>query len=189
MKRGKMGVLKHKSSSKTNLMIILVLLAPILFAINSYQVNACSFACTFCLCLCCGPPNDYAPKGSFDADCNNIAGWACDEDKYGDSLNVRFSVYENTGGSGGGGNSFVSGTPVMLADGSSKAIEEIIIGDEVRSFNPETSAFAIGKVTFTLKRDVQESYVIGFDDGSSVGVTGTHPFYVKTAAAGVPTIT
>ena len=92
------------------------------------------------------------------------------------------------GAGGGGGNSFVSGTPVLLADGSSKPIEEISIGDKVRSFDPETSRFATGNVTSILTRDVQESYIIDFDDGSSVGVTGTHPFYVKTAAFGVPTV-
>ena len=92
------------------------------------------------------------------------------------------------GGGGGGGNSFVSGTPILLVDGSSKPIEEIKIGDKVRSFDPETGTFSIGNVTSILTRDVQESYILDFDDGSSVGVTGTHPFYVKTAASGVPTI-
>jgi len=92
-----MGASKYKSNSKANLMIILVLLAPTLFVINSYQVNACSFACSLCLCLCCGTPNDHAPKGSWDADCTHISGWTCDEDKYSNSLNVQFYASESPG--------------------------------------------------------------------------------------------
>jgi len=93
------------------------------------------------------------------------------------------------GGTGGtGGSSFVSGTPVMLADGGSKPIEEISVGDRVRSFDPETGTFSVGVVTYVLTRDIQEVYAVGFGDGSNLEVTDRHPFYVRTVAPGVPAI-
>ena len=104
-----------------------------------------------------------------------------------DSGEVCYGDCGGTGGGGDGGNSFVAGTPVMLSDETSKPIEQIKTGDKVRSFSPETGEFSTGAVTWILTRNVNEVYHIEFDDESSVEATGTHPFYVKTAAPGVPT--
>ncbi len=70
-------------------MLISVILFTAIFAINSYEVNACW--CSW-ICAC----NDYPPKGSLDtANCNNIGGWACDQDKYITSLTVQFTAAQN----------------------------------------------------------------------------------------------
>jgi hypothetical protein len=67
---------------------------------------------------------------------------------------------------------FVAGTLVTLSDGTRKPIEQLQIGDEVRSYNIERREFVAGKVSKIMNRDVTEYLNI---DG--ILVTEEHPFW------------
>jgi hypothetical protein len=67
---------------------------------------------------------------------------------------------------------FVAGTLVTLSDGTRKPIEQLQIGDEVRSYNIERREFVAGKVSKVMSRDVSEYLNI---DG--ILVTEEHTFY------------
>jgi hypothetical protein len=67
---------------------------------------------------------------------------------------------------------FVAGTLVTLSDGTRKPIEQLQIGDEVRSYNIERREFVAGRVSKVMSRDASEYLNI---DG--VLVTEEHPFW------------
>src|SRR5690606_10982487 len=69
-------------------------------------------------------------------------------------------------------NSFLPGTPVLLADGTTTPIEDITPGDEVWAFDPRTGEEGPRKVTDTTTGDGPKTLVdITTTDGS--GTTGT----------------
>ncbi|MGW0520430.1 polymorphic toxin-type HINT domain-containing protein [Crossiella sp. NPDC003009] len=82
--------------------------------------------------------------------------------------------------------SFVPGTRVLLADGSSKPIEEIRIGDRVRAADPETgesgARAVVGTVTSeSVKRLVTITVDTDGDRGEATGsvvATDNHPFWL-----------
>ncbi|MGO1055272.1 polymorphic toxin-type HINT domain-containing protein [Crossiella sp. CA198] len=82
--------------------------------------------------------------------------------------------------------SFVPGTRVLLADGSSKPIEEIRIGDRVQAADPETgesgTRAVVGTVTTeSVKRLVTVTVDTDGDRGEATGsvvATDNHPFWV-----------
>ena len=79
---------------------------------------------------------------------------------------------------GGGGSSlcFVAGTKVAMADGTEKNIEEIEIGDEVKSWNAVTNEFESNKVT-KLISPVHDDMVVLKWEHTSVKSTFDHPFW------------
>ncbi|GAA1089348.1 polymorphic toxin-type HINT domain-containing protein [Nocardiopsis composta] len=84
-------------------------------------------------------------------------------------------------------NSFLPGTPVLLADGTTTPIEDITPGDEVWAFDPRTGEEGPRKVTDTITGDGPKTLVdITTTDGS--GTTGTitatdeHPFWAPEPA-------
>ncbi|MBB2947666.1 RHS repeat-associated protein [Actinoplanes lutulentus] len=100
-----------------------------------------------------------------------------------------------TSGDGGGGksgdgagdaggpsclnNSFVPGTKVLLADGSTKAIEDVEPGDEVKVTDPETGETRIEQVTATITGSgVKHLVEITLDSDEKVTATDGHPFWV-----------
>ncbi|MGA5424461.1 polymorphic toxin-type HINT domain-containing protein [Streptomyces lavendulocolor] len=84
------------------------------------------------------------------------------------------------------GNSFPSGTKILMADGTSKAIEDIEAGEKVLSTDPETSKTVSADVTAEIdgtgvKDLVRLTLQVKQDDGvKSVQVVATagHPFWV-----------
>ncbi|SCL30352.1 intein C-terminal splicing region/RHS repeat-associated core domain-containing protein [Micromonospora nigra] len=92
---------------------------------------------------------------------------------------------------GGGGscpvpNSFVPGTRVLMADGSTKPIEDVETGDRVVVTNPETGRTEVDTVTATITGDgVKQLVKVSIDtDGDNgdataeVTATDGHPFWV-----------
>ncbi|MCM2578995.1 polymorphic toxin-type HINT domain-containing protein, partial [Streptomyces meridianus] len=83
-------------------------------------------------------------------------------------------------------NSFVPGTRVLMADGSTKAIEDVDIGDKVLATDPETGETKVETVTAEIKgkgakKLVKVTIDIDGDKGSktaSVTATDGHPFWV-----------
>jgi hypothetical protein len=84
------------------------------------------------------------------------------------------------GGSGGGG-CFVAGTPVQMADGTTKAIEQIQPGDMVMSRNPATGETAARQVVRTFVHQHPGTLVLHLASGEAIETTVEHPFWVAGA--------
>ncbi|MFF9449772.1 DddA-like double-stranded DNA deaminase toxin, partial [Streptomyces althioticus] len=93
------------------------------------------------------------------------------------------------GGDGGScpvGNSFVPGTKVLMADGTTKPIEEVKAGDKVVATDPETGETRIETVTAEIKGEGLKhlvKVVIDTDgdkgeETAEVTATDGHPFWV-----------
>ncbi|MFJ3924152.1 polymorphic toxin-type HINT domain-containing protein [Streptomyces sp. NPDC090022] len=83
-------------------------------------------------------------------------------------------------------NSFVPGTHVLLADGTSKPIEELEPGDDVVATDPETGETAVKDVTATITGQGEKDLIdvtidLDSDAGTAtatVTATNGHPFWV-----------
>ncbi|MEU4561953.1 polymorphic toxin-type HINT domain-containing protein [Actinoplanes sp. NPDC023936] len=79
-------------------------------------------------------------------------------------------------------NSFVAGTPVLLADGTSKAIENVRVGDRVLSTDPGTGVTdaqtVTDLITGTGTKNLVELTVDTGDSTATVTATDDHPFWV-----------
>jgi RHS repeat-associated protein len=79
--------------------------------------------------------------------------------------------------------SFVAGTRVLLADGSSKPIEEVEPGDEVlagvgkRAVGPTVDGARGRLVTHTIRTDDDKAYVDITVEGDTITATSHHPFW------------
>ncbi|MFD9410177.1 ricin-type beta-trefoil lectin domain protein [Streptomyces sp. NPDC059989] len=84
-------------------------------------------------------------------------------------------------------NSFTAGTDVLLADGSSKPIEELGTGDEVLATDPETGETGAKDVTATIYTEDDKKYVdvsIQTDEGvKTITTTDHHPFWSESDQA------
>ena len=89
----------------------------------------------------------------------------------GDYTQTKYSVRDELQG---GGVCFVKGTKISMADDSEKNIEEISIGDEVKSWNEVTDRYENNFVTKTYKHKVNESLLML---NNLIKTTTNHPFY------------
>ncbi|MFB7264845.1 ricin-type beta-trefoil lectin domain protein [Streptomyces nojiriensis] len=84
-------------------------------------------------------------------------------------------------------NSFVAGTKVLLADGTSRRIEDLGEGDEVLATNPETGETSGKAVTATIFTEDDKTYVdlsVQTPDGvETITATGHHPFWSESDQA------
>ncbi|MFJ9585525.1 ricin-type beta-trefoil lectin domain protein [Streptomyces acidicola] len=101
---------------------------------------------------------------------------------------------ESSSGGGGGScprkeaNSFTPGTRVLMADGTSKPIEDVKNGDKVLATDPETGETAVETVTAEIKGEGVKNLVkvtIAISDGdkgskttAELTATDGHPFWV-----------
>ncbi len=74
---------------------------------------------------------------------------------------------------------FTAGTKVHMADGSTKPIETVAIGDEVVSFNEKTGEFEINKVYETFVHETDLLFIISYEDGTKLETTWNHPFWIQ----------
>ena len=72
---------------------------------------------------------------------------------------------------------FVAGTEVLLADGTSKAIEDVVIGDLVLAADPETGETYAKPVVDTYVHEDVETWEVETSSGT-VTSTAEHPFWV-----------
>ncbi|UQX03669.1 ricin-type beta-trefoil lectin domain protein [Streptomyces sp. RerS4] len=88
---------------------------------------------------------------------------------------------------GSGCNSFIAGTEVLLADGTSKPIEEVVAGDEITATDPETGETSTKTVTATIFTEDDKRYVdvsIQTNDGiRTITTTDHHPFWSESDQA------
>ncbi|WP_240805699.1 ricin-type beta-trefoil lectin domain protein [Streptomyces sp. A1547] len=84
------------------------------------------------------------------------------------------------------GNSFASGTLVLMADGSSKPIEELEPGDKVLATDPETGETVTKDVTATIlgdgSKNLVEITVATNGDTDVITATDKHPFWAVDLA-------
>lgn len=71
--------------------------------------------------------------------------------------------------------SFLAGTPILMADGSTKPIEDVQIGDAVRAFDAKTGEFVTNEVTQYYEREAENYLIIN----GKLKVTKTHPVYSR----------
>jgi len=74
---------------------------------------------------------------------------------------------------------FTAGTPVLLADGTSKPIEQITAGDKVTAFNPDTGETETRNVVRTFVHREVPTYDVMLVGGEKVTTTSAHPFWVE----------
>jgi guanyl-specific ribonuclease Sa len=75
--------------------------------------------------------------------------------------------------------SFSGDTQVLMADGTTKPIDEINVGDEVIATDPETGKQSPQKVTAVWVHDDKLTDLL-LEDGSAVTTTEDHPFWNAT---------
>jgi hypothetical protein len=80
-------------------------------------------------------------------------------------------------------NSFLPGTQVLMADGTTKDIEDLRVGDEILGTDPETGATSPQKVTAEIlgegpKNLVKITIVDKQGDEQTITATDRHPFWV-----------
>jgi hypothetical protein len=83
--------------------------------------------------------------------------------------------------------SFVAGTRVLLADGSTKPIEQVANGDVVETTDPSTGAVEQHKVVGTLVHsDEEQRTEVVLDSGGSLVATDWHPVWVEETGTWTP---
>ena len=71
---------------------------------------------------------------------------------------------------------FDAGSQVLMADGTTKNIEEIAVGDEVISLNEETGEFISQRVTRTVvKHNSDDLVYVNLSNGTRIGMRAYHP--------------
>jgi RHS repeat-associated protein len=76
---------------------------------------------------------------------------------------------------------FAEGTPVVMADGSTKPIQDIRAGDKVLTRDEskgDAAPTGVGTVSRTFVHKHDGSLLVKFQDGSTIHTTAEHPFYV-----------
>lgn len=74
---------------------------------------------------------------------------------------------------------FIAGTEILLADGTSKTIENITAGDQVTAYNPATGKNEPRTVVRTYTHHNIPTYNVTLTDGGTVTTTTDHPFWVN----------
>lgn len=88
-----------------------------------------------------------------------------------DILVHNFSIF--------GGSCFIAGTKITMEDGSEKNIEDVVIGDEVLSYNEEKRCIEPKKV-IKLNSPIHDDLVeYTLSNGIKITSTFDHPFYVN----------
>lgn len=82
-------------------------------------------------------------------------------------------------GSGSTDSCFLAGTLIRMADGSTKPIEDVKVGDSVFSFDLDKQEI-IQTSVLALEQPIRDSfYTLTFADDSTLKLTAEHPLYAK----------
>jgi hypothetical protein len=74
---------------------------------------------------------------------------------------------------------FIGDTPVLMADGLTRAIDAIAIGDQVMARDEKTGTTAVGAVTRIFRHIAAETLLLRMDGGEVVETTTAHRFAVE----------
>ncbi|MCE9598397.1 MAG: TIGR04388 family protein [Spirochaetia bacterium] len=67
----------------------------------------------------------------------------------------------------------------VVTKNGTKQIGQIVPGDEVLSANPITGELSFRKVTEVFVHDVAQIFYVKYTDGTQVGTTNNHPFWIR----------
>ncbi len=96
----------------------------------------------------------------------------------------RGGASEGSGAAGVCRNSFTGGTPVLMADGSQKPIEQVRKGDRVLATDPESGVSSVETVVTPIVHAGPHTMVeVALSDGSNITATDQHPFWDDTVGA------
>ena len=71
---------------------------------------------------------------------------------------------------------FDAGSQVLMADGTTKNIEDVAVGDTVMSLNEDTGEFIMQKVKNTITKHNSDDLVyVNLSDGTQIGMRAYHP--------------
>lgn len=76
----------------------------------------------------------------------------------------------------GGGGCFLAGTPITMADGTTKPIESVRVGDAVLVYDESTSSVTEAEVTGVYEPFMTDSYYV---INNEIRATGTQPLLVN----------
>ena len=76
---------------------------------------------------------------------------------------------------------FTADTPVVMADGSTRPIAQVEVGDRVLAHNPHTGADEAREVLDAPVHEDAVTWRVSTDDGGTVTTTPTHRFWVQGA--------
>ena len=74
---------------------------------------------------------------------------------------------------------FPAGTKITLSDNSLKNIEDVIVGENVLTYNGETGLNETGVVGDLKKHEVSSIIKLTFDGEKTIITTNEHPFFIK----------
>lgn len=77
------------------------------------------------------------------------------------------------------GGCFIAGTQITLANGETKNIEDVIVGESILTFNETTQVNESGIVGDLKQHEVENIIKLYFEDNTIITTTSEHPFYVK----------
>jgi RHS repeat-associated protein len=97
------------------------------------------------------------------------------------SLGRRGGAGEGSGASSCSLNSFTASTPVLMADGSQKPIDQVHKGDQVLATDPESGVTSVETVATPIAHAGPHTMVdVALSDGSTITATDEHPFWDDT---------
>jgi hypothetical protein len=74
---------------------------------------------------------------------------------------------------------FVAGTKIKLANSTEKNIEDVVIGDVIKTYNHRTNQVENNNVLHVIDRDDQETVLYTLSNGKTLEATLDHPICVK----------
>jgi hypothetical protein len=77
------------------------------------------------------------------------------------------------------GGCFIAGTKVSLPSGDIKNIEDILVGEEVLTYNEESGEQEVGKVGDLKTHEVTQIIRLTLDNENIINTTEEHPFFVE----------
>ena len=75
-----------------------------------------------------------------------------------------------------GGGCFIGDTPVLMADGLTKRIDAVAIGDRIMARDEKTGLVAVGAIDRVFRHHVAETLLLKTDEGEVVETTAEHRF-------------
>lgn len=82
------------------------------------------------------------------------------------------------GGGGGGGCCFTHDTEITMADLSKKNINQVQVGDQILSYNPDTQQHETNEVEQIITRVNRTMYKFVLANGKEIRASSDHPFFV-----------
>lgn len=123
--------------------------------------------------ICSGFPSvcQVAPSPTICSDNCSLGGLCCNE-----TGKTGLDCQCDEGG--GGGCCFSSDTLITMADGTTKPIGDVQVGDRILAFNPTTNSNEENEVEEIMIRVDRDMYLFTLDNSTTMIASDDHPFFV-----------